>query len=148
MTFPRLAQPSALSIVAATGLRTSYLAVRTGGFSSQILPSAKSRVAAGIEQAVCSNHGICDTSSGTCACFDGFSSSDGLGGSGSRGDCGYISSVSFTCPYRDGEICSGHGSCYSAWGICQCEDGYGLFLLALYAMSGSSTKFLPLHYQP
>eukprot|EP01039_Chlorochromonas_danica_P005706 gene5706-6290_t len=124
VTFPRLKQPSALSIVAATGLRTSYLAVRTGGFSSQILPSAKSYLAAGIEQAVCSNHGICDTSSGTCACFNGFSSSDGLGGPGNRGDCGYISAVSITCPYRNGEICSGHGSCYSAWGICQCDNGY------------------------
>ncbi|CAK5196381.1 unnamed protein product [Aphanomyces euteiches] len=41
------------------------------------------------ENAVCSNHGDCDTNTGTCKCDPFFASSDGLGGPGLRGDCGY-----------------------------------------------------------
>jgi len=43
------------------------------------------------ENALCNNRGLCDTSSGTCACFDDWSSSDGArqGKQGFTGDCGY-----------------------------------------------------------
>ena len=41
--------------------------------------------------AVCSNRGQCNTDSGLCACFAGYSSSDGKGGAGPRGDCGHAS---------------------------------------------------------
>ncbi len=44
---------------------------------------------------------------GTCNCFEDFSSSDGAGGAGSRGDCGYIDANTVTldsakhCPRED-----------------------------------------------
>jgi len=41
------------------------------------------------EDAECSNRGICNTGTGICECFVGFTSSDGNGNAGNRGDCGY-----------------------------------------------------------
>ncbi|DAZ99520.1 TPA: hypothetical protein N0F65_005392 [Lagenidium giganteum] len=41
------------------------------------------------EDAYCSNHGKCDFTSGTCVCDPQWSSSDGKGGPGTIGDCGY-----------------------------------------------------------
>jgi hypothetical protein len=41
------------------------------------------------ENAVCSNRGVCNTVGGTCRCAFGFTSSDGNGKEGDRGDCGY-----------------------------------------------------------
>lgn len=38
----------------------------------------------------CSHKGVCNTSTGVCACFPGFASSDGQGGTGSLGECGYV----------------------------------------------------------
>ena len=37
----------------------------------------------------CSGRGLCDHTLGECECFVGYSSSDGQGGPGARGDCGY-----------------------------------------------------------
>ena len=42
------------------------------------------------ENAVCSNRGLCQPSSGECLCFEGFGSSDGNNNEGTRRDCGYI----------------------------------------------------------
>ena len=42
----------------------------------------------------CSRRGLCDRTTGKCACYDGFLSSDGAGNVGTRGDCGYRSSYS------------------------------------------------------
>ncbi|EEY62815.1 uncharacterized protein PITG_15241 [Phytophthora infestans T30-4] len=39
----------------------------------------------------CSARGICDRGTGVCDCYSYFLSSDGAGGLGRRGDCGYIS---------------------------------------------------------
>ncbi|KAG7376496.1 hypothetical protein PHYPSEUDO_013294 [Phytophthora pseudosyringae] len=39
----------------------------------------------------CSSRGVCDRGTGVCACYPYFLSSDGAGGLGRRGDCGYIS---------------------------------------------------------
>ncbi|KDO15771.1 hypothetical protein SPRG_18690, partial [Saprolegnia parasitica CBS 223.65] len=41
------------------------------------------------ENALCSNHGTCDYTTGACKCDAFFASSDGLGGPGTRGDCSY-----------------------------------------------------------
>jgi hypothetical protein len=42
------------------------------------------------EEVVCSNRGICNHITGVCRCAYGFTSSDGFGGEGDRGDCGYM----------------------------------------------------------
>ena len=42
-----------------------------------------------MENAECSNRGICDLSVGTCTCFTGYGTSDGNGDPGLRGDCGW-----------------------------------------------------------
>jgi hypothetical protein len=41
------------------------------------------------ESDVCNGRGICDETSGWCRCFQDWGSSDGNGGLGGRGDCGY-----------------------------------------------------------
>jgi len=46
-----------------------------------------------VENAVCSNRGLCDHSTGECRCFEGFGSSDGTNHPGNRGDCGYIEPI-------------------------------------------------------
>ena len=45
------------------------------------------------EMIECSGRGLCDTSAGTCTCFQGYGSSNGMGSSGTLGDCGYIEPV-------------------------------------------------------
>ena len=50
------------------------------------------------ESAPCSNRGICDPTSGICSCFnsngDAYDTSNGYGGPGQRGDCGWVRSSS------------------------------------------------------
>jgi len=77
----------------------------------------------------CSNKGICDRSTGTCACFEGYDGSA----------CQRAS-----CPVTNGATCSGHGTCqtieelaqmdhnnlYELWDKdstmgCLCDGGYG-----------------------
>ena len=41
------------------------------------------------ETSFCSDHGVCDIDTGRCLCHRGYSSSDGDGNSGMRGDCGF-----------------------------------------------------------
>ena len=41
------------------------------------------------ETKFCSDHGVCDYDNGMCLCHKGYTSSDGDGNSGSRGDCGF-----------------------------------------------------------
>merc|ERR1711988_2035409 len=41
------------------------------------------------ESEPCSNRGLCDRTTGLCTCFNGFSSSDALGGMGTIPDCGH-----------------------------------------------------------
>ena len=84
----------------------------------------------------CSNQGFCDRVAGQCKCNslvqDGIlqyraTSSDGNGGPGDRGDCGYLQlrpSPSF-CNKYGAAACSGHGSCSNTTGgACVCFDGW------------------------
>ena len=90
------------------------------------------------ENALCSNRGFCDTSIGTCSCYDtngdSYTTSNGYAGEGDRGDCGLPEGAVSSCP---GEVaCSGHGSCCgldvdddavcSGGGAyyCECADGW------------------------
>ena len=41
----------------------------------------------------CSGRGICNRVTGLCACFTGYGSSNGQGGMGTLGDCGYIEPI-------------------------------------------------------
>ena len=62
----------------------------TDGAAATSDPSIVS-VAGTTEEMECSGRGLCDRVSGTCACFYGYSSSNGVGGSGPQGDCGHRS---------------------------------------------------------
>ena len=42
------------------------------------------------ENSICSNRGRCDSTTGQCQCYYGYTSSDGNGNGGSRGDCGHM----------------------------------------------------------
>lgn len=73
----------------------------------------------------CSGRGVCDRFVGVCRCYDGFTSSNGIGGPGRLNDCGYQNLVNSTgydiaanttlydvrCPVVNGLTCSGHGYC-------------------------------------
>ena len=41
------------------------------------------------EDIECSGRGLCDRDAGSCVCFDGYTSSDGVGGPGAQDDCGH-----------------------------------------------------------
>jgi len=74
------------------------------------------------ENALCSNRGLCDPLTGVCTCSTGYDTSDGYGGSGTRGDCGYNKDNAQFCP---GVIaCSGHGECASDTFKCSCFAGW------------------------
>jgi hypothetical protein len=75
------------------------------------------------EDMPCSNRGICYTALGICDCEPEFSSSNGYGEEGQRGDCGWAQSAVTHCP---GEVaCSGHGVCAgSPTYSCGCSTGW------------------------
>lgn len=76
----------------------------------------------------CSGRGMCDAASGVCSCYDTngdtYESSDGYGAAGLRGDCGYATTVTSTCPGES--ACNGHGVCDDSGGTyaCACSDGW------------------------
>ncbi len=92
----------------------------------------------------CSRQGFCEYMTGECKCFQEFTdnstlgsnefrgfnyrftSSNGFGSEGGKGDCGYRSVDMQTC---NNVTCSGHGHCIaSASGTtskCDCHDGWG-----------------------
>ncbi|KAF0691368.1 Aste57867_17388 [Aphanomyces stellatus] len=75
------------------------------------------------ENLPCSNRGTCDLTSGICTCYDGYTTSNGLGGAGNRGDCGGVIGSITACP---GLIpCSGHGYCTNGPQYrCMCFTGW------------------------
>ena len=50
----------------------------------------------------CSGRGLCDHTTGSCACFSGFGSSNGQGGKGVLDDCGYVIPI-FRCEDGSGD---------------------------------------------
>ncbi|CAK4637297.1 unnamed protein product [Aphanomyces euteiches] len=75
------------------------------------------------ENAPCSNRGTCDLTSGICTCYDGYTTSDGKGGLGIRGDCGGLIGSITSCPGL--VTCSGHGYCSgSPQYACMCFAGW------------------------
>lgn len=81
----------------------------TGGSSAVSVESDGSTAAYGStpatvtgtkENVECSGRGTCDTSTGTCTCTTGFASSNGAGGTGTLGECGYNSATVTACPRK------------------------------------------------
>ena len=76
------------------------------------------------ENDVCSNRGICDRETGVCTCLEQMATSDGHGGQGQRGDCGYAGSTLTDCHTADSP-CNLHGSCSgSPTYRCHCQSGW------------------------
>lgn len=75
------------------------------------------------ENAECSNRGICDHTTGICACSTNFDTSNGYNLPGTRGDCGYATRTIQYCP---GTVsCSAHGQCAgNPTYKCICSDGW------------------------
>lgn len=75
------------------------------------------------ESVYCSNRGLCDFSTGVCACGTGFASSNGAGASGTLGDCGIGTTTA--CPTTTNGVCNGKGTCSGAPSYsCSCIAGF------------------------
>lgn len=114
-------------LVAFTSDLEGTVTIAAGGPAIQDTKKVKYFSVVGTKEAdLCSNRGICDTSTATCVCvetnFDSYSSSDGYGNEGVRGDCGKADTTVSTCP---GEIeCNSQGVCDPDTFRCACEDGW------------------------
>lgn len=75
------------------------------------------------EDEPCSNRGLCDQTSGQCACSTNYDTSNGYGAPGIRADCGAPTTTILVCP---GLVsCSGHGVCLgNPTYRCSCSDGW------------------------
>lgn len=84
--------------------------------SQKVVPGDK-------EEDECSNRGSCQETTGVCSCLDDWTTSNGYGEAGTRGDCGYLSvgTVS-TCPGEP--ACLGYGTCSGPPEYrCECQAG-------------------------
>jgi hypothetical protein len=101
---------------------TSTLSISSGG-ANGLYDSVGASVDGTREEVDCSNRGSCDTTTGTCKCYPGFSSSDGAGGTGTLGDCGYGTTTS--CPTTSNGICDLRGTCSNTPSYtCACDTGF------------------------
>lgn len=128
-----------------TGL---HIGIRTDGEPSALASGVRSYRSTR-EHVECSNHGRCNHNEGVCECYDGYKSSDGMGGHGTRGDCGYqyqeynnytsyatvknstdnttelmLTRIYSKCPFEYNALCSGNGTCNELTGQCGCNTGY------------------------
>ncbi|KAL4176318.1 hypothetical protein KRP22_001270 [Phytophthora ramorum] len=98
------------------------LLVHAGIGSTPKLTISKSEVGSK-ENEACSNRGRCDLTSGVCTCYVGYTTSNGQGSPGDRGDCGATDSTIIACP--GDTACSGHGYCSGAPQFrCFCVAGW------------------------
>jgi len=108
--------------------RTSFVADQNGIGSTGIQTLSDLISVRGTkEEATCSNRGICESSTGVCACSYNFVSSNGQGAlstAGTRGDCGFKTGPVVACPGST-VSCSGHGVCSNdPEYICKCDAGW------------------------
>lgn len=131
--------------------KSGFIVVSADGLTSLVDDSQTifTSVKGNKESESCANRGYCSTTDGICACYntngDAYASSNGYGSSGSRGDCGSVSNVHFSCSLCvhllflvvryvtsgstvsscPGAIsCSDHGVCTAADHRCSCEVNY------------------------
>jgi EGF-like domain len=125
ITFLLPQKPTFRLIVSVYDSFDGWAAVRADGEVSMV-NQLKYSIVGTKESVECSNRGICDESTGTCSCFAGYASSDGLGGLGTRGDCGFTSLDGVDCPLYNGLSCGGgtRGLCNSIDGTCACLHGF------------------------
>ena len=95
---------------------------QTSGLETPLITSQKV-VTGDKESDVCSMHGTCDEDKGVCNCLDEWTTSDGYGNAGTRGDCGHRESgTTSSCPGEP--TCLGHGVCSGPPNYrCECEQG-------------------------
>ena len=91
----------ALPRMTTTGTPSNQMTI-VDGWSSGSIMDASSVVFTDVpgtkEYNLCSDRGLCNFATGVCQCFLGYGSSNGLGGEGRVGDCGYVEPII----YKDG----------------------------------------------
>ncbi|CAM9369942.1 unnamed protein product [Phaeothamnion confervicola] len=140
------------STLASSGSSASPLVeVYSAGASSAVNASVGS-VWGTVVDYECNRRGRCDRTSGLCLCYEDFGSSDGTGGEGSVGDCGYVNSSSLptdcsaVIPSWDltatAAACSGAGTCSGSSDLlCECDSGYGGWACDLMTCPNSTAWF-------
>lgn len=100
----------------------SHLGLSVGG--SNAYAQVKETTKGTKEDEICSNRGTCDRETGVCSCLESMSTSDGHGGQGQRGDCGYAGTDLADCHTEDSP-CTLHGTCSGAPTFrCDCQSGW------------------------
>jgi len=111
---------ASFEVVDATSSNASITAAHPTGSAGGTFTA----IAGSKEWSVCSGRGTCDEGKGVCSCFTGFDSSNGFGGVGARGDCGYAAKPITSCPGL-GVECTGHGACSGHPEYrCTCDRGW------------------------
>jgi hypothetical protein len=85
-----------------TGTLTLSTAGSSGSYGGTSVTGTK-------EDVMCSNQGVCNHIDGTCTCFPHFGPSDGAGGLGAFGDCGYFNDRSGNLDFSDATVVTDAG---------------------------------------